>query len=84
MLDWSEKIFAVYDLGDRRLSERAMSISKALSEIFSTISKALSEIFSRETVLKRGSATYPAKPLPITKSDNQPKKFILGWGMGIF
>ncbi|MBC6433840.1 hypothetical protein FM036_25595 [Nostoc sp. HG1] len=73
MLDWWEKIFAVYDLGDRRLSERAMSIGKALSEIF-----------SRGTVLKRGSATYPAKPLPITKSDNQPKKFILGWGMGIF
>jgi hypothetical protein len=50
MLDWWEKNFATFDLGDHRLNERAMSIGYALSQGFG---KALSEIFSSGTVLKR-------------------------------
>ena len=49
MLDWWEKNFATFDLGDRRLNERGMSIGKALSEGFG---KGLSEIFSVGRVLK--------------------------------
>lgn len=56
MLDWWEKNFATYDLGDRRLNERVMSIGKALSQGFG---KALSEIFSGGTVLKRAYEFLP-------------------------
>jgi hypothetical protein len=48
MLDWWEKNFATFELGARRLNERAMSIGYALSLGFG---KALSEIFSSGTVL---------------------------------
>jgi hypothetical protein len=50
MLEWWEKNFATFDLGDRRLDERAMSIGRAFSQGFG---KALSEIFSSGNVLKR-------------------------------
>jgi len=50
MLTWWEKNFAILELGDRRLNERAMSIGYALSLGFG---KALSSIFNSGTVLKR-------------------------------
>jgi hypothetical protein len=58
MLDWWEKNFATYDLGDRRLNERAMSIGYALSLGFG---KALSEIFNGGTVLKRAYEFLPTQ-----------------------
>jgi Transposase DNA-binding len=58
MLDWWEKNFATYDLGDRRLNERAMSIGYALSLEFG---KALSEIFNGGKVLKRAYEFLPTE-----------------------
>ncbi|BAY26463.1 hypothetical protein NIES2100_62790 [Calothrix sp. NIES-2100] len=55
MLDWWEKNFATYDLGDRRLN---VSISYALSLGFG---KALSEIFNKGTVLKRAYEFLPTQ-----------------------
>jgi Transposase DNA-binding len=50
MLNWWEKNFTGYQLGDERLNDRAFSIGKALSQGFG---KALSEIFAGANELKR-------------------------------
>jgi hypothetical protein len=50
MLDWWEKNFASYQLGDERLDNRAFWIGKALSQ---GIGQALSEIFKGAKELKR-------------------------------
>jgi hypothetical protein len=56
MLEWWEKNFATFDLGDRRLNERAESIRRALSQGFG---QALSKIFSSGNVLKRAYEFLP-------------------------
>lgn len=50
MLEWWEKNFALCELGDRRLSKRALAIGKVLSQGFG---KALSELFPSANALKR-------------------------------
>lgn len=56
MLDWWEKNFASYQLGDERLNDRAFAIGKALSQGFG---KALSEIFTGARELKRAYEFLP-------------------------
>jgi hypothetical protein len=50
MLEWWTKNFASCQLGDERLSNRALWIGKALSQNFG---KAMSEIFTSANELKR-------------------------------
>lgn len=56
MLNWWEKNFTGYQLGDERLNDRAFSIGKALSQGFG---KALSEIFAGANELKRAYEFLP-------------------------
>jgi hypothetical protein len=58
MLEWWEKNFATFDLGDRRLNERATSIGRAVCQGFG---KALSEILSTGKVLKRAYEFLPTR-----------------------
>jgi len=58
MLEWWEKNFATFELGDRRLNERGMSIGRVLCQGFG---KALSEIFSEGNVLKRAYEFLPTQ-----------------------
>lgn len=61
MLEWWTKNFASCELGDERLTERALRVGKALSQNFG---KAMSEIFSSANELKRTYEFLPtAKPI---------------------
>ncbi|MEH2455065.1 IS4/Tn5 family transposase DNA-binding protein [Nostoc sp.] len=65
MLDWWEKNFASFELGDRRLNERVMLIGYALSLGFGI---ALSEVFSNGTVLngtKKSGKPYQLSSLQL-------------------